>query len=141
MKIAAVVLAVVLSAASMWAQAIVGYAGAAAASGTTTAGAASKLGDSGMGGLHRKMGSAMGNTGSRATKPGAHVQSAPANSGVHSEIHCKSRAQATSREQCVHEKQGAGTEAAGKVPATGKETSGVKATQNEGMKITFVGVR
>ena len=118
MKVPAIVLAMVLSAASLCGQALMGYAGATAVSGSTAAGA-SKVADPAAG-LHSKMAAAMGQTettGHNATgnsrthtegqtqvhvHPAEHSQSGM-HSGVHSQMHCKemkSDARGMSGKQC-----------------------------------------
>ena len=172
MKIPAIALAVVLSAASLWGQALVGYAGASATSGTAAAGSASKVGDSGMGGLHRKMSAAMGDTSTAGKSQGTNTQTPVHSAPADSRMQCKemkSDAHAMSGKQCkemhgtagtkagccrkskdgkmahemdcckhgncAHEKKRTGTEGAG------KEASGKQTTQNQELKITFVGAK
>ncbi len=122
MKVPAIVLAMVLSAASLSGQALMGYAGATAVSGSTAAGA-SKVADPAAG-LNRKMAAATGQTettgpnttGNSRTHtegqtqvhvhPAEHSQSGMhpgAHSGAHSQMHCKemkSDAQGMSGKQC-----------------------------------------
>ena len=150
MKIPAVVLAVVLSAASIWAQALVGYAGATASSGTAAAGSASKLTDSGMGAVQRKLSAAMGeptavgrmNSSTHGTKTEVHVRSARADSGMHSGMHCgemKSSAHAALGKQCK-EVRGAKTGGAPEKTESGANQAAAATGKND-MKITFVGAK
>ena len=120
MRVPAIVLATVLSAASMWGQAIVGYAGASAASGTAATGSASKVGDSAMSGLHNKMSAAMGQpagSGGQGSSSDTHVHAAPADSGVHSQMH--------SGMQCKEMKSGAHSMA-------GKQCKGIHGANMQG---------
>ena len=139
MKIPAIALAVVLSAASMWAQALVGYAGAASSSATAAAGSAKKIGDAGMGRLSRKMASA---TGQSATGSGTHpgVQGQPTSTRVHTDAHSPEKTgmpcNDTKRDaHCPPENQGSGKEPIAKEGAV-KDPAG-----KQELKITFVGAK
>ena len=123
MKVPAIVLAVVLSAASLCGQALVDYAGATAGSSTSGAGAAKGINPAA--GLSNKMSAAMGETtgGSKAQSDGqTQVIVHPAehsdmHSGAHSPMHCKemkSDAQGMSGKHCkeMHGTEMHGTKAA-----------------------------
>ena len=138
MRIPAIVLAVVLSAASMWAQALVGYAGAASSSATAAAGSANKIGDAGMGRLSRKMASVTGQsaTGSR-TRPGAQAQRVVL-------LHTDAQSAAKTGTPCKDTKPDAHcppeNQASGKEPVA-KEGAAQEPAGKQELKITFVGVK
>ena len=118
MKVPAIVLTMVLSAASLCGQALMGYAGATAVSGSTAAGASKVAGPAA--GLDSKMAAAMGQTEATGHNPTdnsrmhmegqtqVHVHPAEQSQsgmqpGAHSKMHCKemkSDAQGMSGKQC-----------------------------------------
>jgi hypothetical protein len=83
MKMSAIVLAMVLSATTMFAQALAGYAGLTAQSGTAATGAAHAT-DPGAG-LHKKMAAAMGDAPQTATAT-TQTQNAPEDKATHSDM-------------------------------------------------------
>src|SRR6266508_1750635 len=108
MKVPAIVLAVVLSAASLCGQATVGYAGATAGSSTATTSAAKGINPGA--GLSNKMAAAMGETtgphttgDSRTHRVAQTAASSETHSSAHSGMHSEAQSGMHSQEQCKKE--------------------------------------